>query len=365
MKRITLFVVIIGVVLFIPILFLSCDEECVCNPPEEHIPEYHMLYGPGGEASIEHHEVYIISTRTGELIDSIRNDGWPYKNLLCSNDGSKVVFTYGYGPDKLTWVKDYPSNTLVSRLENWGGGKLYLDPQDRFLALSNNELFAIFSFPDLLLVFVDSTPTLGGGFLTSDSSAFFYREDIDSLYTLDFSNPASVTKSVIQLKLDGLPVRPTMAQVDYINNRLIILTAFMDDPRTSSVILVYDTQNLGKIQQLHSRLYGAIELHPDMNRVFCYKSGATAEVNLIDIYYINSNTVQSFIEYDNIITELPFHPGQVLFTPDGNQMYILNGIFGPESVIGIQIADKRVIQYIKIYPADVRRLRINPVDRSD
>lgn len=82
----------IGVFFFISLLFISCERETICScpeEPEEHVPEYHLIFGPAGDFPFF---VRRYSTKTGDLIDSTPYGDYFYEDFCFTRDGSMAVY---------------------------------------------------------------------------------------------------------------------------------------------------------------------------------------------------------------------------------------------------------------------------------
>ncbi|PKK82673.1 MAG: hypothetical protein CVT49_12400 [candidate division Zixibacteria bacterium HGW-Zixibacteria-1] len=235
------------------------------------------------------------------------------------------------------------------------GERLVLAPGEDYV-LSTGEAFRLYSFPALVPIYTPaSNQATGGGFLTSPGKAYYFYDNRDTLYTIDFSNAALIVETAIPLRMNGNPFYPSNAALHASGKKLVFIEG---DPAGTTDIMILDSDNLGFIEGAHADWwYRDIEIHPDGNRVFlsCYWSLLDDESrNRVDIYNIGSGQFTSFLGVHDIEGETAFQPQQMVITPDGGMIYFRSGLYtggmtitSEFTALGISVASRQLINRIK------------------
>jgi hypothetical protein len=236
-------------------------------------------------------------------------------------------------------------------------------PDETHIMLRNNEVISIYSFPDLAPIMIDTVQHNDAGFLPGEDRYYHILATMDTLFVVDYSNPESkVTTAVLLESPPDSPIGPYMGVVDFERDLIILVCEPLGE---FSYIHVRDAIDFSFVQQnvapvhYHNKVF----LRPHSDEVFMYSILAGwgwQEMDRLDYYSTEFNTISSFIKKNDFRTEAPrFAFDNIEFTPDGETIYLGRGI-----PLGIHIADKKIIQRLQPEISAARVIRINPGDFS-
>ncbi|SYZ71842.1 hypothetical protein TRIP_C10041 [Candidatus Zixiibacteriota bacterium] len=354
--------------LILPVLLLlSCGDKSTNNATITS-GDYHLIYGPVLMPDLKLH-TYTYSTKTGERFDTSTGTDLYYSDFRFAAGGTIAAYTGWHqslrsGP-KVTWVTTYPAGDTVALKEGIGAKTLSLSADESELLLFGLYGFMLLSFPPLDSIYQDSIGIMGG-FLTVPDKFYFLDTIKDTIYTIDYSNPESIQsgKKPLNLVDSGKVIAATA--VDYNNHRLYILLS--NHLTESSLIAVFDSDSLNLLKKLSvSRYLCGLSIYPNYDACYFFGNGAIgSERNQIDKYSFASNSLQPFLKNGDVNTPDPFQPRHIEFTPDGNEMFVLiaGGLWGPSPILGLNLYNKEITQYLKCDSGAISIFRINPIDYS-
>ncbi len=353
--------------LLIALLVVSCSDKGTNNHGIAE-GDYHLIYGPVFLTDLKLH-TYTYSTRTGERIDTSTGTDLYYSDLLYTRSGNMAVYTGRHqslrqGP-RVTWVTTYPTGDTLAIKEGIGGKTVYLNISESNALLFSYTGFTILTFPSLDLIYQDSVDAIGG-FLTSPAHIYYLDTLIDTIFALNYGNPDSIKINKIPLVIldSELAIRATAVD----NNAHLLYILRSNDFVNRSEISIYDSDSLKFLKNLAvSRDLDALSIAPTAGICFFFASGMIgSEFSHIDKYFFAINKLESFLEPADIQIPDPFQPHHIEFTPDNNEMFILTagGLWGPSPIIGININDKTITQYLKSDTGQISTFRINPINWS-
>jgi hypothetical protein len=356
---------LVGLIFVTALLLLSCGRESTAPEEAKDTPEYHLVYGPARETPFY---VMKYSTKTGALVDSnLYGDNY-YEDFRFIDGGNKVVcvgWPWSDPGQGRIWIADSPTGEVYFQRETDRAKKIYVDPTERYVLTLLGPRTEIYTLPELGLVYGDSISAMGGGFLPGSRRAFYFREEVDSLFLIDFTDPYAVSVDALPVRSGDSVLWPKAAGVDCVSEKLVLLAAY---DFYNVYIQVMDTDSLSRTQELAvNRYYNNMSIHPGCGRVYLHYANPYMDTtNRIDIYGMNSNTLSPFIGPGDISIDESFMPKQLEFTPDGEIVYVLmrGGIYGYSSVVGIRLSDKEAIHYFKPEQARAEVIRVNPRDFS-
>ncbi len=367
MKKPLLIWLAILVLLVFTVFLLSCEKNYITQAPEEHVGDYHLfLYSITGGAAYDSIWALEYSTKTGEIIDTIKTPFWLI-DLIYSTDGtSSALRIYDEnGSNTVLAINNITGDTLASNFQNIGG-RLFLSPDEQTLMLANGGNFALLAFPNLDSIYIEEINAHWGGFMTDGQKAFYMVSGIDSLFFIDFSDAENIIKTSMPINSVGLPAYPITSVVDSQNDRLILICEYGDD---RAFIRVYDSNDFTVLKRLDlpKKYNVAPAIRPGTNEIFlAHQYQLSDDQNYVDVYNTEINVLSSFISSEDIRTVAQFKPYHIEFTPDGNMMYInLVTGFNFRAVLGINPNNKSVIQYLQPEYSDANIIRINPIDYSE
>ncbi len=359
------------------------EDECpVCPPEPEHVPDYHMLFSYVSYGSDNY--VMIYSTKSGKAIDSLHYRGNPFDNMLFSHDGSYACFTSIYNSrigNSETWVTAWPSHDTVAHLLGTGALAAYLTPDDRYLFLTGGRLVAILTFPDLGIVFRDSTDRRWGdgssGSASSWAGALHPSERLayvtiepywDSIFVLDYAQlPVAITS--FQLKDRQGMVRTSRGPLACTERQLIFVVPNRIGP---SYLGVYDPTTVSLLADRSdlrpARVFGGPLSMDGKSAILAWNGGMDNPTGGIDFYGIETDVYRSFVAEGEIsIAPEPFVPSIIELSPDGESMFVMLGAdgFWLGSILQIDISNKEVEKRWTFTNGFSRLIRINTRDVSE
>ncbi|MFH2056612.1 MAG: hypothetical protein ABIJ61_11685, partial [bacterium] len=291
-------------------LLVGCDDcDCPTCPTDEPEPErgYEMLYSYVG---MEDYWVYTYSTKTGEVLDSVRYGNYPFSDVIVSPDGQYGYYTVrsvdlegGYA----TWVTDYADGDTLAFTGGLGGYSLALSKDGRFLATANARDLTIFEVPSLSVVF--SGPDFQPGI-----ADFHYERNVlyvplreeDSLLVVDLRvDPPAASKCQLRGlgggELHGLAVVYASAE-----NMLVLRAAYFN----RYTLQLLDADSLTAVAEMPAQLSEPY-VHPDGRRVFFYTKWneigtVPATVWMLDV---STRVLRKLLSADGIGLPVEYFPG--------------------------------------------------------
>ena len=344
-------------------LLVGCDDcDCPTGPTDEPEPEigYEMLYSYVG---MEDYWVYTYSTKTGEVVDSVRYGNYPFSDVRVSPDGQYGFYSTldydlldGFG----TWVTDYASGDTIAFNDSLGGHSLSLSPDGRFLATSNAGAITVFEVPSLNVVCRGPRFHPGIADFHDERNVLYVplRKE-DSLLVVDLGViPPAASKHHIQGvggdELHGLALGYASAE-----NVLVLQAAYI----THYTLQLLDADSLTVLAEIIAQVQEPY-VHPDGRRVFFYtewNDGYTAPAT-IWMLDVSTQALRKLMSGDNI--GLPYQyfpalePRGFDFTPDGEYMFVQN-----EAILKVDMRSYEVVDVF--YPPDdggPAALRITPIE---
>jgi hypothetical protein len=365
--RQSLIILAIGMLLGLIVFVSSCERDCNCLSPEDHIPEYHLIYPNSGIEGVDVYDsswVLTYSTKTGEVIDSFKTTYY-INDIQFTRDGSMAVWTATNlsVPEHVVWVTNYPIDDTIAFRGGLHGERLAFNPDETRIMLHYIDAITILSFPDLTPILTDTVQHNDAGFLPGVDKYFHVVGNKDSLYVVDYSNPESiVTTAIFLASPPDIGISPYIGVVDYERN---LITLICEPDEEYSYIHVRDASDYSFVQQnvtpvhYHDRAFA----RPGSDEIFMYSietGWSWWEMDRLDYYSVELNAVFSFMKrHDIVLFEGKFAFDQIEFTPDGETMYL-----GHVIPLGVRIADKKVIQRLQPKIPAARVIRINPRDFS-
>jgi len=355
--------------LLFAVFLLSCEKNYITQAPEEHAGDYDLLYIHAGGEYNGPLNTLIYSTKSGELIDTIKTQYF-IEDLRFAKDGLKAVIG-SWEPSTLNpsvLAVNYPNMDTIAIRDGVICRRMEFSPNEQSVFCCDGTMVSILSYPDLSNIYIDTVENFDGGFLTSVDSAFYLVSGIDSIFVIDYSDRQNVTVSTATIgSISGGGTVPVSCAVDYINERIIIVSNYNDE---KSYIHVLNSNDLSMIQFLVvDRLYnGSLAIRPESDKIYLKLSGnyGDFEHNYIDVYNVYSNTQSKFINFGDI-TFIGVHlPYKMEFTPDGKTLYVLMGSnqYSPFNVLGFDPDTGDIMQFLAPESsAGGQIIRINPINR--
>lgn len=362
--------------LLVSLTFLTCSEN-VTNPDKNTIPEYGVIYFPagGGGESLMIELTY--SSINGQVIDSTLSNCY-YSSMEFTDDGTMAIYIGGVAVppeqrNEMAWVVNYNTQDTLAKYEGWTGIKPVFSPDESQLLITGSG-FMLFEFPAMSLahniVFnPGSNWPIDGGFMTAGNKLFYFCENKDTIFVMDFANPESVSETTVPISFEGNPVYPTSSLVDYRNKHIIIVATNASGKKD---VIVLNSDDLSFVKGIHSNhYYSHLVEHPDGNRIFLGAIAAysvSPDENRIDVYDIIRNEISSFIGVHDIDSMSYFQPDKMVITPDGGMLYVrateyydgFDGFTLNWPAVGIRISDKTPVQFLNPGIAHSTTIAINP-----
>ncbi|TFH65775.1 MAG: WD40 repeat domain-containing protein [Candidatus Zixiibacteriota bacterium] len=329
-------------------------EKCVVCPPEQPPAEkeYYFLYSYGFN-----NWVYTYSTKTGQIIDSVKYPGYPFWDVRFSKDG-KYAYYAGGGS---IWITDFATGDTVAITEGYGGW-LSLSSDGRYLLLSGARVLKLLEIPSLNVVYQkdDGRLWLNGAVHPSKNVAYVPIKGVDSLLMIDFRTSTIRDFAVPLFRSDGTLVRATNAVVSK-DGRTVIISGGIR-------VQLRDAETFQLLREYYPGRNTAYP-HPDGVRVFFLQEkdftiGQPAEVWELNLRTLLMTRVlggEDFIAYSPYFA---LTPTDMDFTPDGKYAFIISGVagqeFGAGTILKLDCSTYKIVD--AIYPSlgISNWIRINP-----
>jgi len=369
MRKPKLAILAVAVLFVCNFLFVSCGKDKITQI-EEQSGDYDLLYiHAGGGLNVPLNSLRF-STKTCEVSDTMKT---PYviDDLQFTRNGTMAVLNIW---DQFTGAPsvisiNYPSMDTIGLRESVGGNKIYYSPDEQAVLTCGGSQLSILTFPDLTPILIQTVNNYEGGFLTSGDSAFYLVSGIDSIFIVDYSDRQNITITTNTIgSISGGGTMPGPCVVDYENKRLILVSNYNDE---KSYIHILNSNDLSLIQFLVvNRLYnGTPGVRPESNEIYFKLSGLLGDnnSNYMDIYDVGSNTLKTYINFNNISFTGYSLPHQIEFTPDGRTIYVSMGSnqYAHYSVLEFRPGNVELVHELgPDHNAHGYLIRINPIDKS-
>jgi len=338
-------------------MITGCTEEkCVVCPPDQPPAEkeYYFLYSYGFS-----NWVYTYSTKTGEIVDSVKYPSYPFADVRFSKDGK-----YAYYVGGSIWIADFATGDTVAITEGTlsSGAWLSLSSDGRHLLLSGTTKLTLFEIPSLAIVYQREYEKgwADGTIHPFKDIAYVGSNALDSLLIIDFRTSTIHDSTVPLFWGDGTPTAALSVAVTK-DGKSMILTG-------GGRVQLRDAETFQLLREYYPGRNTAY-LHPDGERVFFLRDkdftiGQPAEVwelNLRTLLMTRVLRGEDFIAYLNYFA---LTPTDMDFTPDGKYAFIISGVagqeFGAGTILKLDCDTYRIVD--AIYPSlgISSLIRINP-----
>ncbi len=366
MKKWACYLMAAGYCILLSLFMTSCEENCDCVQPDEEANEYHLFY-PGAGTGVTRDTVLIYSTLTGQVVDTIWYEHYLY-DMAFTSDGALMVL----GGKKLRggiliWVEDYITHDTLADFEPPEFSQIELNFQETELLVTAPDTLLVLAFPSLEPIYAERLSYLKVGFLPGENRLYYLKYDVDSLFTIDYSNVTTPVHEAIYLNHPFISGgrKPLNAMINHVKGQIILNCVTRYD---YSRIQIRDADDFEFISETFGYcLYeGFSEIRPGTDEIYFISRefGTNPDVTLsrVDIFNSSMNIMMPFMDYNDIVLDGNFFPLEIVFTPDGGQVYILLGgtNFTPASVLGFQGNSKKIVQLLKPHQAGAPFIRINP-----
>jgi hypothetical protein len=286
-----------------------------------------------------------------------------YDDIAFSSDGGMMIYLRNHlGSSMISYltVLDYDSASVLR--ERALARSLEVEVSDdgsRILAARGREIL-VFDFSSLELIYSDTVDNIGGGFLGDPDRFFYLKDDNDTLFIVDFSDPGNIIYSQVTFERQGVIYQPELAEVFESESQMVV---FAGNVSAGNLIRVLNTGDFSTVNDLTTaNYYNDITPHPGQAICyFSYKNYVNSTPNdRIDIYRIDNNTLSDFLDNSSSVLPVELEPRQLAITPDGEIMFILNGDYSLTRALGIAIKDKSLIYNIRPEEGDAEIIAINP-----
>ena len=327
------------------ILFISCDEDCICNPPKEHVPDYRLVFSYVYHSGTYYN--YIINTKTHQVIDSIAYDHAPFNDMQFFDGGTRAVVSDFYG----LYVEDFLTHDTIALDLESAGYSFSVSSDDRYVILQWDA--RIYALPGLNLVYEGG----GGKWCVVDGPAqrAFISAAQNILHVVDFASTPPETTTVEMFNFGGLPIDVAYMSLSPDDQSLLVVG--VNGPWVSTII--YDADSLYKKSEVKDASMAYVVWAPD--NVTCYGtlSGKVVKFN------IQTQLFEVVLDTGLIIQDYRY-ANHVQITPDGEFLYIqgyIDHVLNGPTLVYDLIHDGIVYRYD--YPGGgANMLRLNPKDWS-
>ena len=329
-------------------------EKCVVCPPDQPPveKEYYFLYSYGA-----YNWVYTYSTKTGQIVDSVKYPSYPFADVRFSKDGK-----YAYYVGGSIWITDFATGDTVAITEGTlsSGAWLSLSSDGRHLLLSGTTKLTLFEIPNLAIVYQREYDKgwAHGTIHPFKNIAYVGSNALDSLLIIDFRTSTIRDSTVPLFRGDGTPARALSVAVTTDGKTMIV--------SGGTRVRLQDAETLELLREYYPGRNTAY-LHPDGERVFFLEweeldIGQRAEVWELNLRTLLMTRILQGEDFGTSSLYMALDPSDMDFTPDGKYAFIINGGQGPErgAILKLDCDTYKIIDafYPALGPSNL--IRINP-----
>ncbi|MFH1892448.1 MAG: hypothetical protein ABIK83_07170 [Candidatus Zixiibacteriota bacterium] len=366
MKKKTITLVLLGVVAaYLPMLLSCGDDDCCICPvdPGYQEPVYHFLYSRVGVD----YWVYTYNTKTGEAVDSVKYGVFPFWDVRFSKDGRYAYYcNLSFTDDYTVWMTDYASGDTLSLYQGLGGHYLSVSHDGDYLFATDSRDVAIFSLPDLQVVYSDTMVQCGPGCLHPlKNIAYMPTGHEDSLTVIDFQTEDISVEKIPLETLNGYPAAAYVANIS--NDGSILFMVVFTAGAKFGYLQLRDTETLEILKEYY-RFGGPSYFHPDGVRVFyCIpRSWETGEGGEVWVLNLKTLIAEKILDSDDSKIGDPHHLlsfSGMDITPDGRFAFVLGGGgFEDGPIIKLDLKTYRIVDAITPPHGVSRVIRMYPLE---